>query len=75
MISKMNNFRAILIITLANLFISSSIFAQSPQKMSYQSIIRNSSDALVTNTQIGMQISILQGSASPDLSLKKLVRS
>jgi hypothetical protein len=38
-------------------------FAQSPEKMSYQAVIRNSSDALVTNTNIGMQISILQGSA------------
>ena len=32
--------------------------------MSYQAVIRNSSNQLVTNTQIGMQISILQGSAS-----------
>ncbi|MBP7103287.1 MAG: hypothetical protein KBA86_08555, partial [Bacteroidales bacterium] len=32
--------------------------------MSYQAVIRNSSNALVTNTQVGMQISILQGSAS-----------
>ena len=39
-----------------------SVFAQSPEKMSYQAVIRNSSDALVTNSQIGMQISILQGS-------------
>lgn len=39
------------------------VFAQSPQKMSYQAVIRNSSDVLVTSTTIGMQISILQGSA------------
>ena len=32
--------------------------------MSYQAVIRNSSEALVTNTTVGMQISILQGSAS-----------
>jgi len=38
--------------------------AQSPEKMSYQAVIRNSSDELVTNQTIGMQISILQGSAS-----------
>ena len=38
-----------------------SVFAQSPEKMSYQAVIR-SSDQLVTDTQIGMQISILQGS-------------
>jgi len=42
----------------------STAFAQSPEKMSYQAVIRNSSDALVTNTQIGIQISILQGSIS-----------
>ncbi len=40
------------------------VFAQSPQKMSYQAVIRNSSDQLVTNQAVGMQISILQGSAT-----------
>ncbi|MEI6047789.1 MAG: DUF1566 domain-containing protein [Bacteroidota bacterium] len=39
-------------------------FAQAPQKMSYQAVIRNSSNALVTTTPIGMKISILQGSES-----------
>ena len=48
----------------AALFITASVFAQSPEKMSYQAVIRNSSEALVTNTTVGMQISILQGSAS-----------
>ena len=38
--------------------------AQVPEKMSYQAVIRNSSDVLVKNTQIGMRISILQGSAT-----------
>jgi len=38
--------------------------AQSPHKMSYQSVIRNSTFALVTNTAVGMKISILQGSAT-----------
>lgn len=46
------------------ILISASMFAQSPEKMSYQAVIRNASDILMTNTQIGMQISILQGSAS-----------
>ena len=36
---------------------------QSPEKMSYQAVIRNSSDKLVTNTQIGMEINIRKGSA------------
>lgn len=36
--------------------------AQAPELMSYQSVVRNSSNALVTNTAVGVQISILQGS-------------
>ena len=48
----------------AALFITASVFAQAPEKMSYQAVIRDASDNLITNTQIGMQISILQGSAS-----------
>lgn len=39
-------------------------FAQSPEKMSYQAVIRNSTDALVKNQSVGMQISILQGSST-----------
>lgn len=45
-------------------FFYSKTFAQSPQKMSYQTIIRNGSGALVTNTTIGVKISILQNSAT-----------
>ena len=44
--------------------ITASLLAQSPQKMSYQAVIRNSSNALVTSSPVGMRISILQGSAS-----------
>ncbi len=48
---------------LAVVLFSVSIFAQSPpQKMSYQAIIRNSSNAIVTSTLVGMKISILQAS-------------
>jgi len=46
------------------LLISASIYAQAPEKMSYQAVIRDGSDALVTNQAVGMQISILQGSAT-----------
>jgi hypothetical protein len=46
----------------AAVLLTATLWAQSPEKMSYQAVIRNSSDALVTNTQVGMQISILQGS-------------
>ena len=43
-------------------FLTATVWAQSPNKMSYQAVIRNSSEALVTNTTVGMKISILQGS-------------
>jgi len=46
------------------ILLTASVFAQAPEKMSYQAVIRNSSDALVTNTQIGMEINIRQGSVS-----------
>ncbi len=49
-----------LITLLSAVLITASIWAQSPQKMSYQAVIRDASNALVTNTAIGMQISILQ---------------
>jgi uncharacterized protein (TIGR02145 family) len=58
---KMNTISAVLIVTIINLLLSSSVIAQTPLKMSYQAVIRNSSNQLVTDTQIGMQISILQG--------------
>jgi len=48
----------------AAILMTASVFAQAPQKMSYQAVIRNSNDQLVANQTVGMQISILQGSAS-----------
>lgn len=53
-----------LIIGLATILVALTVWAQSPQKMSYQAVIRNSSDHLITNQIIGMQVSILQGSIS-----------
>jgi uncharacterized protein (TIGR02145 family) len=38
-----------------------------PQKMSYQAVVRNASNALIVSTQIGMKISVLQGTASGTL--------
>ena len=48
----------------AAILLTASIFAQAPQKMSYQAVIRTSSNALVTSAPVGMQVSILQGSAA-----------
>jgi hypothetical protein len=41
-----------------------SVFAQVPQTMSYQAVIRNSLSELVTSHTVGMKISILQGSST-----------
>jgi len=51
-----------IIFTFASLLIITSIFAQSPDKMSYQAVIRNSNNVLVSNSQIGMEINIRHGS-------------
>ncbi|MCK4661553.1 MAG: fibrobacter succinogenes major paralogous domain-containing protein [Bacteroidales bacterium] len=51
-------------IILAIVLLTVSMFAQSPEKMSYQAVVRNASNNLITNTDVGMQISILQGSAT-----------
>ncbi len=45
------------------ILLTATLWAQSPEKMSYQAVIRNSSDELLTNQTVGMQISILQGTA------------
>ena len=53
-----------LLYTLIAIIFSTQLFAQAPNKMSYQAVIRNSSNALVVSKSIGMQISILQSSAT-----------
>jgi len=40
------------------------IWAQAPEKMSYQAVIRDANQVLITNQALGMQISILQGSTT-----------
>jgi hypothetical protein len=48
----------------AALLLTTITFSQTPEKMSYQAVIRDASDALVQSQPVGMQISILQGSNS-----------
>ena len=59
-----NSLRTSLVTTVGALLLTLSSFAQAPEKMSYQAVIRDASNALVTNQQVGMQISILQGSTA-----------
>jgi len=51
---------------LFNLFLIQSFlgFAQAPNKMSFQAIVRNSNNVVVSNHAVGMRISILQGTAT-----------
>lgn len=44
--------------------IATNVFAQSPDLLSYQAVIRDASNNLVKNIEIGLQISILQTSES-----------
>jgi hypothetical protein len=48
------------LLALIFLLVSNFVMAQAPNKMSYQAVIRDNSNALVTNQIVGMQISILQ---------------
>ena len=56
--------RLFLFVIICQLLMIDTNFAQAPQKMSYQAVIRDGANALVANQTVGMQVSILQGSAS-----------
>lgn len=60
---KINSILAGLLLT-ASLLLTQQATAQAPQKMSYQSVLRNSSNVLLANTAVGIRISVLQGSAT-----------
>ena len=46
--------------------------SQVPEKMSYQAVIRNSSNALVTSSPVGIRVSILQGSPTGTLVYQEI---
>jgi uncharacterized protein (TIGR02145 family) len=47
---------------LAVALLAVSVFAQAPEKMTYQAVVRDADDNLLQELLVGMQISILQGS-------------
>ncbi|MCF6183567.1 MAG: hypothetical protein L3J56_02880 [Bacteroidales bacterium] len=53
-----------IIYTLSFLIIAINIFAQAPQSFKYQAVIRNSSGDIIANQNVGIQISILEGSST-----------
>lgn len=48
------------------LLLSATLFGQAPASFKYQTVIRNSSGQLITNTQVTIQIAILRGNISGD---------
>lgn len=52
------------IVLLLFFLFTQTIWAQVPQKMSYQAIIRNENSELVANTSVGVKISLLQNTAT-----------
>lgn len=51
-----------IITILVSVLFTLSTFAQAPKKMSYQAVVRNSSNALVQSSPVGIKVSILRGS-------------
>jgi len=51
----------------AGMFPLRQAMAQAPHKMSYQAVVRDGSNQLITSTQVGLQIRILQGAADGTL--------
>ncbi len=60
---------------ITSLLITTILCAQAPQKMSYQAVIRNVSNSLVTSSAVGMKISILQGSISGSIVYAETIAS
>lgn len=64
---KINLHKSLNMKILLNLFafcyFTHAILAQAPQKFSYQCVILNGSNQLITNQQVGIRVSILQGSS------------
>ena len=54
----------IAVLITVNVFLPRQASAQSPDKMSYQAVVRDVSNNLITNQAVGIKISILQGSIS-----------
>ncbi len=50
--------------SLITLLICVAVFAQSPESMKYQSVVRDNSGAIIANQSVGLQLSILQTSST-----------
>ena len=53
-----------LLFSLLILLATTAVWAQAPQRMSYQSIIRDGSNVVVASTAVGIKISVVRGTAT-----------
>lgn len=53
-----------IIVICVTFLMTANVWAQAPEKMGYQAVVRDADNELVSSTKVGMQISILQGSAT-----------
>jgi uncharacterized protein (TIGR02145 family) len=51
----------------AILLCAATLFAQAPEKFTYQAVVRNASNSLVANVHVGVRVSILQGGVNGTL--------
>jgi hypothetical protein len=52
------------LITILSLFFAAITFAQSPQRMNFQSVVRDANNELIQNGEIGIRVSILESSST-----------
>ena len=43
---------------------ATALFAQAPEKFTYQAVVRNANNSLMANASVGIRVSVLQGSAT-----------
>jgi len=48
------------LLSVGTLLLATQLFAQAPQKMTYQAVVRNASNTIVANAGVGLKISILK---------------
>ena len=53
-----------ILLTLLTLLTTATLWAQAPQRMSYQSVIRDGNNVVVASTTVGIKISVLRGTAT-----------
>ncbi|MDD3877077.1 MAG: hypothetical protein PHT69_10675 [Bacteroidales bacterium] len=61
---KLQFLRTALIITLAHLLISSSLWAQAPQSFKYQAVLRDNAGVIIANQNVPTRVTIHQGSGT-----------